>query len=285
METQFEMLERRLEQSERRGERTEHRLEEAERGLAQAHRQLESSERRGEQTRQRFRAMCGLAVAIAVAAVLLEVRAPAAAEQSGGLPALAARVAVVETKLAPVSIVPGYRLEACPEVVFSGVNVRIVNGLGSTETVNGCGNLIVGYNELRTPEQGHGHNLRSGSHNVIVGGHNNYSSYGGVVVGAYNDISGAFSSVSGGTSNRASGDFSSVGGGVSNWAGGAYSWVGGGTINSASGEGSAVTGGAQNTAGGDGSSVSGGADITQGTLFGWSGGSKGDVVSGRFRSP
>src|SRR5258705_97292 len=30
---------------------------------------------------------------------------------------------------------------------FSGVNVQIVNGLGATETVNGVGNLIVGYNE------------------------------------------------------------------------------------------------------------------------------------------
>ena len=36
-----------------------------------------------------------------------------------------------------------------PEVVITGANLRIVNGLGATETTNGLGNLIVGYNELR----------------------------------------------------------------------------------------------------------------------------------------
>ena len=33
-------------------------------------------------------------------------------------------------------------------IEFSGVNVRIVNGLGSTDSMNGTGNLVVGYNEL-----------------------------------------------------------------------------------------------------------------------------------------
>ena len=31
---------------------------------------------------------------------------------------------------------------------FRGINVRIVNGLGSTTTANGLGNLTVGYNEI-----------------------------------------------------------------------------------------------------------------------------------------
>ena len=35
------------------------------------------------------------------------------------------------------------------EVVITGANLRIVNGLGDTETTNGLGNLIVGYNESR----------------------------------------------------------------------------------------------------------------------------------------
>jgi hypothetical protein len=34
------------------------------------------------------------------------------------------------------------------DIEFSGVNVNIVNGTGTTDgTVNGPGNLIVGYNE------------------------------------------------------------------------------------------------------------------------------------------
>jgi hypothetical protein len=271
METRFEMLERRLEQSER--------------GLAQAQR--------------RFRATCGLAVAIAVCAVLLEIRGPVAAEQAGGLPALAARVAVVEAKLSPVALVPG----PCAEVVFSGVNVRIVNGLGSTETKNGCGNLIVGYNELRSlPEAGE-LNFRSGSHNVIVGSANNYSSYGGLAVGRSNDIygpysgvtagvgnvasgygssvsggffctaSGDYSSVSGGgNGNTASGYLSSVSGGSSNTASGEYSSVSGGYFNTAMGGLSSVSGGQQNHAGGYVSSVSGGLGISQFGLRGWSGG-------------
>src|SRR5688572_7352209 len=34
---------------------------------------------------------------------------------------------------------------------ISGLNVQIVNGLGSTQTADGTGNLIVGYNEPGSP--------------------------------------------------------------------------------------------------------------------------------------
>ena len=41
---------------------------------------------------------------------------------------------------------------ACAEtanaVVLTGANLRIVNGLGRTDTTQGLGNLLVGYNEL-----------------------------------------------------------------------------------------------------------------------------------------
>ena len=33
---------------------------------------------------------------------------------------------------------------------FTGVNVQVVNGAGSTATANGTGNLIVGYDETDT---------------------------------------------------------------------------------------------------------------------------------------
>ena len=82
---------------------------------------------------------------------------------------LAHRLEAVEQKLAHVTSGPD-------EVTITGANLRIVNGLGATDTINGLGNLIVGYNEPR----GAGEDRRTGSHNVIVGEENNFISFGGV---------------------------------------------------------------------------------------------------------
>src|SRR4030095_2010445 len=54
------------------------------------------------------------------------------------------RMATLENKLSAMTF-DG----ATNEVVISGANLRIVNGLWNTETTNGLGNLIIGYNELR----------------------------------------------------------------------------------------------------------------------------------------
>jgi hypothetical protein len=54
---------------------------------------------------------------------------------------------------------------ATNEVVITGANLRILNGLGFTDTMNGIGNLIMGYNE---PREG-GENRRTGSHKVAMG--------------------------------------------------------------------------------------------------------------------
>src|SRR5439155_13483591 len=56
--------------------------------------------------------------------------------------ALADQLKPLAEKLAPIS-------RAVNELVISGVNMRIVNGTGNTETMNGLGNLIVGYNVSR----------------------------------------------------------------------------------------------------------------------------------------
>lgn len=63
--------------------------------------------------------------------------------------------------------------------------VELVNGLGSTgcgpedepipDCPNGLGNLIVGYNESRG-----GSDIRTGSHNVVMGQGNNFSRFGGL---------------------------------------------------------------------------------------------------------
>jgi hypothetical protein len=132
-----------------------------------------------------------------------------------------------------------------------------VNGLGRTDCgpedepipdcPNGLGNLIVGYNEPR-PEGFV--NFRTGSHNVVVGQQHNFSGFGGLVVGFFNEISGDFASVSGGRENAANGVFASVSAGALNRADGERSSVSGGFVNTASGAFSSVSGGNNRTAAG-----------------------------------
>jgi hypothetical protein len=151
---------------------------------------------------------------------------------------------------------------AANEVVISGANLRIVNGLGTTEATNGLGNLIVGYNEARdfgAPDR------PTGSHNVVVGREHNFSSVGGLVVGQRNEISGAFAAVSGGVANTASGGNASVSGGFANLAGGESASVSGGFSNTAgggvagvSGLGASVSGGVERSAPGSGNWAAGG---------------------------
>jgi len=153
-----------------------------------------------------------------------------------------------------------------PRALFSGVNVQIVNGLGATNgyiddpntddptltQVNGLGNLIVGYNEVSSPSG------RSGSHNIVTGVQNTYTSFGGLVGGKENGITGTYASIIGGRNNRASGNFSTVSGGRINRATGELSSVTGGTHNYATGAFSSVSGGEENSASGTTSHVSGG---------------------------
>ena len=155
------------------------------------------------------------------------------------------------------------------DFVITNANLYIQSGSGSTNGgINGKGNLIIGYNELRG-----GGDDRTGSHNLIVGRRHNYSSYGGIVVGYYNTISAPYSSVSGGYHNTASGYYSSVSGGLCNHASGESSSVSGGDLNTASHITSSVSGGYYNTASGYCSSVSGGhANTASGNYSSVSGG-------------
>lgn len=107
-------------------------------------------------------------------------------------------------------------------VVFSGANLYVQSGSGDTfGTVNGVGNLVVGYDEGDPAE-------KTGSHNLIVGMNAEYTSYGGVVFGAGNASTEQFATVLGGKNNRASGDYATVLTGESCEASGNYSSVYGG---------------------------------------------------------
>jgi hypothetical protein len=172
-----------------------------------------------------------------------------------------------------------------PVVMISGANLQVTNGLGSTLSTNGVGNILVGYDEsmlgLCYIVPANMEDLydatacansgglwlgtvatKTGSHNLIVGDRHAYTAYSSIVSGTAN-----FSTAKG----------ASIIGGAYNSGVGAYSATIGGILNHAEGRRSTVTGGATNTAestslngsisGGSGGTVSGDADWKAGTLF------------------
>jgi hypothetical protein len=153
-----------------------------------------------------------------------------------------------------------------PTIKFSGVNLQVVNGLGETSSVNGEGNLVIGYDENSAER------TQTGSHNLILGEQQMFTSFGGILGGVLNAVTAPYASVSGGAGNTASGEESSVSGGANNTASGVQSSVTGGFENTASGEGSSVSDGNANTASAGQSSVSGGADNTASGDLAWVGG-------------
>jgi hypothetical protein len=172
-----------------------------------------------------------------------------------------------------IAILPHINYEASgidekPTVQFSGINLQVIDGSGSETTLNGTGNLVLGYDE--------GTGTQSGSHNLLLGGSgNSYTSYGGIVGGHGNKISGAYASILGGGYNTASGYGSAITGGFTNQASTEYSTINGGcsnlagtgtlTVNSActtayTGYFPSILGGVGNQAEAENSTVSGGID-------------------------
>jgi hypothetical protein len=151
---------------------------------------------------RRLRWWRGLACGLAVLGLLgwglpLGLAREEAPDKDKGEKGLAQRVAALEDLLKHFS-------RDGKEIFITGANLHIVNGLGSTDCTdeqgreipdcpNGLGNLIVGYNELRDPE--FFENIRTGSHNVVVGQQHDFSRFGGLVVGRFNTISGDFAVV------------------------------------------------------------------------------------------
>jgi hypothetical protein len=103
-----------------------------------------------------------------------------------------------------------------PLVTFSGVNVEINNGAGSTQATNGLGNLFIGYMEAYSAES-QSANSRAGSHNIVLGrshafpflswanlivGESNFAEgNAGVVAGYQNTVGAQWASVLGGNQN------------------------------------------------------------------------------------
>lgn len=117
------------------------------------------------------------------------------------------------------------------DLVLSNLNLIINNGSGTVARTNGTGNLVVGYDDPG-----------SGSHNILVGSKNRCSSYGSIVSGSGNSVSGKNAAAIGGNGNSASGDSSTILGGRDNNASGAYSSVMGGSENKAKGDYTGING-------------------------------------------
>lgn len=169
-------------------------------------------------------------------------------------------------------------------VRLSGANLQVVNGTGMTNSVNGLGNIIVGYNapgfyletdpdgDIKTCSDGQyltqteceanasiwANSHKTGSHNVIIGDHHNYSQYVGLVVGENNAIRAPNSSATAGRRNQVTREFASICGGRDNYATAFFATITGGRENIASGSFSHVSGGERNTAANLSTSVTGG---------------------------
>ena len=195
-------------------------------------------------------ALCSLAVVLPADALVMCVRKKDGSEDIKPGSAIRLRESCRKAeKQLPIS------LESDGTVRITGANLQIVSGSGETGgPVNGTGNLIVGYNESSSgiPES------RTGSHNLVVGARHAYPSYGGFVAGIGNNITGPFSSVTGGSSNEASGEASWVGGGSANSASGSWASAAGGFGGYAEGRLSLAAGGRSNRAQARESTVVGG---------------------------
>jgi hypothetical protein len=95
------------------------------------------------------------------------------------------RTELTEEQEAVLNLLSVVELGGCGEASYTtlrvtGANLQVVNGTDSTNTTNGLGNLIVGYN-----------GSCDGSHNVVIGEGHTYTSYSGLVSGNGNVVEGA----------------------------------------------------------------------------------------------
>jgi hypothetical protein len=165
----------------------------------------------------------------------------------------------------------------CSTVKVIG-NLQIVNGMGRTDTTNGCGNLVIGYNEPPSPSSG-APSARTGSHNLVLGRFHSHASYACLVSGEMNAASSNAPSscivggsegsanadrcvVVGGHENKANSERCVVVGGFDNGANNAnLSVVVGGVNNRTDASTSSIFGGSSNTTNGVNSTILGGSSL------------------------
>lgn len=183
------------------------------------------------------------------------------------LDALRTRVAALEAILANVSrgVDPATNEDT---LFFDNMNVAVRNGSGPG-TVNGRGNLIIGYNEKDDGFTYHEFmplpqyvpppplDVRTGSHNLVIGPWHSYTGHSGIIAGFNSKISGRYGAVIAGQDNVASGLMSFVAGGEYNSASGSRTSVFGGERNDARARYSSILGGGANITNADFSNIIG----------------------------
>ena len=95
-----------------------------------------------------------------------------------------------------------------PVVLLSGANLQVVNGEGSTETVNGLGNVIIGYDEATTDTEVE--DVKEASHSIIAGKGHRYEGYGGIITGEENYLQGNNSVILATTGSSSASDFTVI---------------------------------------------------------------------------
>lgn len=150
-------------------------------------------------------------------------------------------------------------------VRLSGVNLQVVNGLGTTDTTNGVGNVIVGYNQLGINPNG---DDRTGSHYFVGGTGSSYSGSGGIIVGLRSTSTNNYG-VTFGTNNITSGLVASTLGGYGNTSSFNGSVCVGGAWNEASSFDTVAVGGQFNVASGNAACVTGGGGVTASAPVSW----------------
>lgn len=194
----------------------------------------------------------------------------------GECEALEPRLAALEALLANLTI-DGDNL------VLTGMNFQVVSGSGETDgKINGKGNIILGYDEAN------GGDDKTGSHNLVIGALHSYPTWGGIVAGLNNEITGASAGVLGGANslasgdgavvvggegNEARGDQTGILGGIENRTDGTYSSIVGGEDNYCAARASVVGGGRSNSANSSWSTMSGGSFRSLNGNGSWMGGS------------
>ena len=149
-------------------------------------------------------------------------------------------------------------------MTLTGMNLQLQNGEGTTyETPNGLGNLILGYHEEAGGHRSVAGDLmdgevRTGSHNLVLGSGHTYTNSGGILGGYNNTMHGQGSSILAGQNNFTVGQWGSVLGGLDNRATGTLSCISGGHSNTASGDRASVSGGLLNFSEGIATSILGG---------------------------
>lgn len=169
---------------------------------------------------------------------------------------------------------PGYKT-----LRVKDANLQVVNGTGNTESANGLGNIIIGYNEVI--------NLcaRDGSHNIVLGFDNAYQSWSGFVSGSDNLINDPFDMCLSGFSNRAFGENNILIGGRDNLTTGVNNVIVAGDLHTISGDNSVILGGREHTItpAGDYDTITGGEGHTISGSFGSiSGGDSHSIQPGSF---